>query len=65
LRYLETYQREHGLASRSEALERALRELELITAYRQAAEDQQKNPDPFLDLEIGEGLEPSDGKKWL
>ena len=58
------YQLENRLNSDSEVLERALRalrELELTAAYREF----RRNPDAFVDTEIGEGLEPSDGKEWL
>jgi len=68
VRYLERYQAEHGISSRSEAIDRAvraLRELELIEGYRQAAADHQRNPDPLVDSGIGEGLEPSDGNEWI
>ena len=60
--YLEEYQKTHQIGSRSEAVVQAiiaLREKELAEAYADYARSGE-----FIDLETGEGLEESDGKKW-
>lgn len=67
IRYAETYQKEHGLSSRSEVIAKAmqsLRERELAEGYRALAEDYKTNPDPLLDSGISEGLEPSTEDDW-
>ena len=68
MRYLETYQREQGIPSRSKVLEQALtalREKQLAQSYREWAQEFRANPDPLADVGSSDGLEPSDGKKWL
>jgi Arc/MetJ-type ribon-helix-helix transcriptional regulator len=68
LKYAESYQQEHGFASRSDVLAeglRALRRLELIESYRQAAEYARTHPDPLEEIDAIDGLEPSDGNEWL
>ena len=67
IRYAKTYQKEHGLSSRSEVIAKAmqsLRERELTEGYRALAEEYKKNPDPLLDSGISEGLEPSTEDDW-
>lgn len=61
-RFVEEYQRQHALKSRSEVIERALRilrEQELEAAYREAAADEAA----FLDLDaaLADGL---DDEAW-
>ncbi len=61
--FLEEYQRSHQISSRSEAIAQALialREKELAEEYAAYARSGE-----FVDLETGEGLEPSDGREWL
>ena len=60
--YLEEYQKAHQISSRSEAIVQAivaLREKELAEAYADYARSGE-----FVDLENGDGLEESGGKKW-
>ena len=66
-RFLEQYQKEHGL-SRSEAITKGLkklREQELANAYRDHAQDWQNNPDKgFWDIAaLDDGLD-SDESGW-
>ena len=66
LRYAETYQKEHGLRSRSDVMAaavRALRELELIESYKAMKRDYEANPDAF-ELSLADGLEPSTEADW-
>jgi hypothetical protein len=67
MRYLEQYQKEYGLSSRSAVVEaafKALRERELEEGYRAWAEEARKNPDPLEEIGIADGLEPSDETNW-
>ncbi len=67
MRYLEQYQKEYGLSSRSDVIAeglRALRRLELIESYRQAAEYARNHPDPLEEIDAINGIEPSDGTDW-
>ncbi|WP_045234362.1 hypothetical protein [Deinococcus pimensis] len=68
LRWAEEYRETHGLAHLDAVLVRAvevLRDLDLIEGYRVAAGEHRRSPDPLLDSDISEGLEPSDGREWL
>jgi metal-responsive CopG/Arc/MetJ family transcriptional regulator len=65
--YLEEYRTKHKLATRTDALEEAIRALkqrerdaELREGYRQMALDYAKNPDPWLDSDLKETLEAID-----
>jgi metal-responsive CopG/Arc/MetJ family transcriptional regulator len=65
--YLEEYRAKHKLATRTDALEEAIRALkqrerdaELREGYRQMALDYAKNPDPWLDADLKETLEAID-----
>jgi metal-responsive CopG/Arc/MetJ family transcriptional regulator len=65
--YLEEYRTKHKLATRTDALEEAIRalkqrerEAELREGYRQMALDYAKNPDPWLDSDLKETLEAID-----
>jgi Arc/MetJ-type ribon-helix-helix transcriptional regulator len=63
LRFAEEYQKTHGLSSRSEVIQLALkklREWELAEGYRQMARDYAEHPDPLLDLEFDETVEQID-----
>ena len=67
IRYAEQYQREHGLASRSEVMLeaiKALRDRELIEGYKAWAEEFRSNPDPLTEMGLHEGLEPSTEDTW-
>lgn len=60
LAYAERYQKEHGLATRSEVLAlalRLLRERELEAGYRALSQDYLKETDPLLDSGLEETLE--------
>ena len=61
-RYLDEYQKTHQIGSRSEAVAQAiqaLREKQLAEEYADYARSGE-----FVDLENGDGLEPSDGHEW-
>jgi metal-responsive CopG/Arc/MetJ family transcriptional regulator len=65
--YLEEYRTKHKLATRTDALEEAIRALkqrerdaELREGYRQMALDYAKNPDPWLEGDLKETLEAID-----
>jgi metal-responsive CopG/Arc/MetJ family transcriptional regulator len=65
--YLEEYRTKHKLATRTDALEEAIRALkqrerdvELREGYRQMALDYAKNPDPWLDSDLKETFEAID-----
>ena len=67
IEYAERYQKEQGLASRSDVIARALRALrehELAEGYRAWAEDSLKNPDPLVEAGTSDGLETSTGNSW-
>lgn len=67
LRYAEAYQKAHKLPSRSEVIShaiQALRQQELLEGYKAMAEDYEKHPEPFVEIGISEGLEPSDEGSW-
>ena len=59
--FIERYQRQHTVRTKSEVVERALellRKAELQEAYRQAAADWLENPDAKLwDRTVADGLE--------
>ena len=59
--FIERYQRQHAVRTKSEVVERALqllRKAELQEAYRQAAEDWLENPDAKLwENTVADGLE--------
>jgi metal-responsive CopG/Arc/MetJ family transcriptional regulator len=65
--FLEEYRTKHKLATRTDALEEAIRALkqrernaELLAGYRQMALDYAKNPDPWLDADLKDTLEAID-----
>lgn len=67
-RFLEDYQKEHGLGSRSEVIAKGLetlRKAELANAYREHAEDWQTDPDrDFWDrAAVADGLD-TDESRW-
>jgi metal-responsive CopG/Arc/MetJ family transcriptional regulator len=67
IKYADQYEQIHGLKSRSDVLAKALwalREQELIESYRQATKDHLENPDPFLEVGVNDGLEPSTEDTW-
>ena len=65
LSYLDSYQKEHNVRSRSEALERAIRalqELQLKEDYRQAIAEWDASAESSLwDKTAGDGLEHAEG----
>ena len=68
LEYAEQYQQTHGLQSRSDVIAaalKALRERELAEAYQALSLEYQKNPNLMIGEDLGDGLEPSEGKEWL
>jgi hypothetical protein len=65
--FLETYREKHSLATRTDALEKAIlalqqleRDAELREGYRQMALDYAKNPDPWLDADLKYTLDAID-----
>ena len=67
VKYTEQYQKETGLSSRSEVIVKALKALrreQLIESYKQAAEDHRLKPDPFEEIGLNDGLEPSTEETW-
>jgi Arc/MetJ-type ribon-helix-helix transcriptional regulator len=67
LRYAEQYAAVQRLASRSEVLSeaiRALRERELARGYRELAEEYLVDPDPLLDSDLADRIEPGSEENW-
>jgi Arc/MetJ-type ribon-helix-helix transcriptional regulator len=68
IKFSEDYQHTHQLSSRSEVFAKALqalRDFEFMESYRQAALDATTQTDILEQLDAIDGLEASDGSKWL
>lgn len=67
LAYLEQYQKQHGLSSRTEVIIKAiqtLREQELIEGYKALSRESRRKPDPLAQKPSRDGLEPSSEEDW-
>lgn len=67
LAYLEQYQRQHNLSTRTEVIIKAiqtLREQELIEGYKALSRSYQRKPDPLSKKPSRDGLEPSTEEDW-
>jgi hypothetical protein len=66
-RFLDEYQTWHKLESRSAVVALAiqtLKDLDMKNGYAEQAEYQRNHPETFIGLDISDGLEPEDSKKW-
>jgi metal-responsive CopG/Arc/MetJ family transcriptional regulator len=67
LAYLEQYQKQHGLSSRTEVIIKAiqtLREQELIEGYKALSREYRSRPDPLAQQPSRDGLVPSSEEDW-
>ena len=66
--FIERYQHNHTIRTKSEVVERALellRKAELEQAYKEAAQDWLENPDAALwENTVGDGIEPLEPGEW-
>ena len=66
--FIERYQNDHTVRTKSEVVERALellRKAELEQAYKEAAQDWLENPDAALwENTVGDGIEPLEPGEW-
>lgn len=66
--FIERYQHDHTIRTKSEVVERALellRKAELEQAYKEAAQDWLENPDAALwENTVGDGIEPREPGEW-
>jgi hypothetical protein len=66
--FIERYQHNHTVRTKSEVVERALellRKAELEQAYKEAAQDWLENPDAALwENTVGDGIEPREPGEW-
>lgn len=66
--FIERYQQDHTVRTKSEVVERALellRKAELEQAYKEAAQDWLENPDAALwENTVGDGIEPLEPGEW-